>query len=51
MQKARDRHVNRTAGWWGEVTSDRKVWILLADGPKVFSKAATQSEFGPPDVE
>jgi len=51
LQKAKDRHVDKTAGWCIEVTSDRKVWVLLADGPYMVRKVVTQSTFGLSDVE
>ena len=51
LQKAKDGHGDRRAGWCVEVANDRKVWVLLADGPKVFSKTVTQSTFGLSDVE
>jgi len=33
------------------VASDRKVWVLLADGLKVFSKMVIQSTFGLSDAK
>ena len=51
MQQAKDRHVGMRAGWSVEMASDREVWVMLADRPKVFCKAVTQSAFGLTNVE
>jgi len=51
LQKTKNGHVGRRAGWCVEVASDRKVWVLLADGLKMFSKAVTESAFSLSDAE